>query len=60
MDGAVIGAGSELTQVIVGPGVEIPAGTRLQRAVLSVAGDLPDTVPAEPVKRWQGVLRADF
>jgi len=57
LDGAVVGDQSDLDRVILGPGIQAPAHTRLFRCTIG-KGDAAIKVPGSSQRSWQGyVLR---
>jgi mannose-1-phosphate guanylyltransferase len=54
-----LGPGCELRRCVIGPGVELPGGTRLENAMVCV--DAAPTLPVpEGVGRWNGFLVRPF
>jgi len=61
LDGAIIGDGARLNEVIVGPATSIPPHADLARTVVDrgvVPGDIPSR--KRTARMWEGLWRADF
>src|SRR5262249_52162500 len=55
LDGSVVGDQSDLDRVILGPGIQAPAHTRLFRCSIG-KGDAAIKVPGSSQRSWQGYI----
>jgi NDP-sugar pyrophosphorylase family protein len=55
LDGAVVGDGSDMDRVVLGPGIQAPPNTRLFRCAIG-KGDAAIKVPGSSQRSWQGYI----
>ena len=55
LDGSVVGDGSDLDRVVLGPGIQAPPNTRLFRCAIG-KGDAAIKVPGSSQRSWQGYI----
>ncbi len=55
LDGAVVGDGSDLDRVVLGPGIQAPPNTRLFRCAVG-KGDAAIKAPGSSQRSWQGYI----